>query len=274
MSRSTRANMKPQKRIASRIRLCFVGHAALRAAPVLVALVLVALVLVVPVRAGQEDASVVAGKDGLDTRLQIPWYDSDADALQPIPLPEPWPWWKVLGDWLRPLGRMSADPLYVLMWIVIIAVLLVVAWYVYRAIRERRRSESAERDAKIDKLVAADRVEALPFLRKRSHDDLLGQARRCYEQGDYGEAIIYLFSYELVELDRHALVRLAKGKTNRQYLREARRAKPLARMVERTMVAFEDVFFGRKHLDRDRFEACWHELGQFESLLLQTQQSP
>lgn len=236
------------------------------------------LVLAVPlptasVHGGQDDAAVVAGKDGLDSRMRIPWYDSDADALQPITLPEPWHW-DFPMDWLRSLGRWSADPLYVLMWAVIIAILLVVAWYVFRAIRERRRSESDMRAAKIDKLVAADRVEALPFLRKRSHDDLLGQARRCYEQGDYGEAIIYLFSHELVELDRHALVRLAKGKTNRQYLREARRAGPLARMVERTMVAFEDVFFGRKSLDRAGFEACWNELGQFESLLVQTQQSP
>ena len=32
--------------------------------------------------------------------------------------------------------------------------------------------------------------------------------------------MIYLFSHQLVQLDRHQIIRLAKGKTNRQYLRE------------------------------------------------------
>ena len=93
------------------------------------------------------------------------------------------------------------------------------------------------------------------------------QARTHYEQGNYSEAIIYLFSYELVELDRSALIRLAKGKTNRQYLREAAATRSMKPLLERTMVTFEDVFFGRRTLDRSGFEACWKQLDEFQSLL-------
>ena len=122
-----------------------------------------------------------------------------------------------------------------------------------------------------DPLVAADRIEALPFLRQRAQTDLLGQARLHYEQGNYGEAIIYLFSHELVELDRANLIRLAQGKTNRQYLREARTHEPLRAILEHTMVTFEGVFFGRQPLDRAGFESCWRQLAEFDALVAQVQ---
>ena len=50
--------------------------------------------------------------------------------------------------------------------------------------------------------------------------DLLAEARRHYQAGNYGAAIVYLFSFQLVQLDQRQIIRLAKGKTNRQYLRE------------------------------------------------------
>ena len=112
-----------------------------------------------------------------------------------------------------------------------------------------------------------DHVEALPFMRQRSLDDLLGQARQHYLAANYDEAIIYLFSYQLVELDRRNLIRLAVGKTNRQYLRELRGRGTLAGLVEHTMVAFEDVYFGGHRLTRQRFESAWDRLPEFESLV-------
>jgi hypothetical protein len=230
------------------------------------------LVLVVSSAAGaaEGDPSVTSGGEVLQARVQIPWYDADADALQPVTLQEPWrlDW---LLDWLGALGWL-AEPLTIAGIIVVVVVLLILGWYVFRTFRQR--GGSTARVAKLDSLVATDRVEALPFLRQRSHHDLLGQARRHYEAGNYSEAIIYLFSHELVELDRCSLVRLAKGKTNRQYLREAKHAAPLAGLLERTMVTFEEAFFGQKTLDRAGFEVCWNQLGHFENLLVQSRQSP
>jgi hypothetical protein len=112
------------------------------------------------------------------------------------------------------------------------------------------------------------RVEALPFEINRGTGDLLGEVRRLYEQGNFGQASVYLFSYQLLELDRHHLIRLAKGKTNRQYLRElAKRRGELNCYVEPTMVACEDVFFGNHPLTRARFESCWNRLNDFSRSL-------
>jgi hypothetical protein len=210
-----------------------------------------------------ENRFVQSGGEVLRERMQIPWYDAEADALRPITLRTPWDPAMSL-DWL-------SRPLHMVLIALGAALLLAVLWIALRALRERERGKRSHRPADAETLIDADRIEALPFLRERSQHDLLGQARRHYEQGNYSEAVIYLFSHQLVELDRTALVRLAKGKTNRQYLREVRRVRPLAQLLERTMFTFEDVFFGRRSLDRAGFEACWSQLGQFESLVAQVQ---
>ena len=118
-----------------------------------------------------------------------------------------------------------------------------------------------------DKKAEIDRVEQLPFVVRRPGGDLLSEARALYEQGRYGEAMVYLYSYELVQLDRHQHIHLAKGKTNRQYLREIRSAPTLRSVLHRSMIAFEDFFFGRHDLDRLRFEECWQRLDEFHGAL-------
>ena len=115
----------------------------------------------------------------------------------------------------------------------------------------------------------AQRIEALPFPVARANLSLLDQARNFYQAGNYAAAMIYLFSHQLVQLDRRQIIRLAKGKTNRQYLREVGQAEVLRQLVGQTLVAFEDVFFGHHDIDRQRFEACWSRLPEFESLLAQ-----
>jgi hypothetical protein len=109
------------------------------------------------------------------------------------------------------------------------------------------------------------RIEALPEpVRERTR--LLDAARRHYQNGNYDEAIIYLFSHQLVCLDKNYLIRLTRGKTNRQYLRELGPRDTIRRILADTIVAFEDVFFGGRSIGQERFERCWNRLGEFESL--------
>jgi hypothetical protein len=181
--------------------------------------------------------------------------------LRPVTLSEPWE--PDLG-WL-------AQPIR---WLTYIAAALIVALLVCLLVylwRHREHATKKTESVPADPLLVADRVEALPFLRERSRGDLLAQARLHYEQGNYSEAIVYLFSYQLLELDRSSLIRLAKGKTNRQYLREAFRVRSLGAVLERTMVTFEDVFFGRRALDRTGFEACWNQLSEFTNTIATNQ---
>ncbi len=200
---------------------------------------------------------VASGRKALETQTRLPWYDPVTDAVQPIDLPRED---RSSGNlsWLTWLGMISLGLLLGLL-----------AYMILRAVVNHAGGRPQLAKVKVERILDADQVEALPFMADRSHDDLLGEAKRHYQSGNFSEAIIYLFSYELVELDKSSLIHLSKGKTNRQYLREVSRAQQLRRLVESTMVTFEDVFFGRRPLDRRGFEACWNRLSEFETLVSQ-----
>jgi hypothetical protein len=225
----------------------------------------VILLLQLPLCMADPEQAVDAGQRALDQSWwrAYPWYNPQTDGLRRVDVVEPWS-----CNPLADLGfGISGGLLRWLGW-AILALLLAVAVYVLvRAYRDREarlahggRAEPPGGDGD------ADRIEALPFPVGRGRRDLLGQSRRSYQQGDYSQAIIYLFSFQLVELDKQQIIRLTKGKTNRQYLREVGPRSSLRRLVEQTMVAFEDVFFGNHALDRARFESCWARLSEFESL--------
>ena len=212
------------------------------------------------------DAAVSSGRKALSPWGGYPWYDSSADGLRPVDLSEPW-WanlqWPNLNlglgtGWLRPLG-----------WTVLIVLLAFLAYLMVRWYRKRLAAmEGSDAAGDFEDLQAEGRRgEALPLPAARYQGDFLDEARRLYAAGRYAEAILYLFGYQLVQLDKHRRIFLTKGKTNRQYLREIGQAGPLQRLVEMTMVAFEDVFFGHRTIDRARFESCWLRLAEFEAMV-------
>jgi hypothetical protein len=208
------------------------------------------------------------GRQAFRSAPPFPWYDSSSDTLRPIRLPaEPGP---ATSPGTAGGGGRAAGPgraLNVLAWSVLLVALGLLVLLLVRAYRERERRAVPPGGARRAETDAADhlRLEELPYLARRAQRDLLGQAQRCYQAGDYGEAIVYLFSYQLVELDRRGLLRLDKGKTNRQYVRELRHHRTLAELLTQTMVGFEAVYFGNHGLDRAGFEACWHRLGEFQA---------
>jgi hypothetical protein len=218
------------------------------------------------------EQAVEAGRDALNrgwlSRLHN-WYDEDTDGVRRIDfeIPKPpsnwnWKWGNVDFSWLGYLFNASGWMLLGL-FILGLVTLLVLAYL------RRERSEALPIDAEgiDDETSDVDRVEALPFRMARQTLDPLSEARRAYEGGAFDEAIVYLFSYQLIELDRQQIIRLARGKTNRQCVNEIGPRRALKRLVETTMVAFEDVFFGGHPLSRARFEACWLELDTFQRLV-------
>ena len=215
------------------------------------------------VLAADAEQSIVDGRKALEGRMHYPWYDSAKDELQPITLPTVSRWWR----WL-PNMRLLGEPLRILAWTLIAVLFFALLYLIVRAIVEHQAGSRQEK-SDFEQVLDADHVEALPFMAERPRHDLLGQARWHYEQDNFSEAIIYLFSYELVRLDKSAFIHLTRGKTNRQYLRELARVQPLRKLLERTMIGFEDVFFGSRTLDRQRFEACWNQLDEFETLVSQ-----
>ncbi len=252
-------------------------------------------------RAAESDP-VVTGRDSLRSPERFPWYDADKDDIRPILLPREQPdntekRPEKSSDERQSSGKgagsggsgggggqerdessssspslpaTTAAPLITwLAWVLIAVILCALAFSLIRAYLDREAKEARDADSSDDDDEAREEAaEAeLPAKIAKPKSGLLEEARRQYEAGNYDLAIIYLYSYELLTLDRRQLLRLAKGKTNREYVRELADRPELQEIVANCLAPFEDVFFGAHPLSRERFEACWNEVGRFNSLV-------
>jgi hypothetical protein len=206
--------------------------------------------------AADADDAVSSGASALNSWWNYPWYDSQSDDIRRIDLktksPQPPPRQSSGGNYG---GTWDLEWLGWLLIILLAATVLFIALRVFLN-RDRRASGAAKPDL-VGRTATVDRLEELPFELELPADDLLTAARRAADQGNFDKAIILLYSHQLLELDRRDAIRLTKGKTNRQYLRELGRGGGAAALLSTSMVAFEDVFFGGHSLTKDRFEVCW-----------------
>ncbi len=226
---------------------------------------------------------VESTKDALSSGSRFPWYDRQNDSARRLNIVPRVPPDERGAKWssvpIQPKPTSSSNSLRMprfnlvggtLQWLGITALIVllgIIAYLIATSFLKDEVSTSTSDRKVVEVRRDADRVEALPFKVRAATTDFLAEARRLYDAGQYSEAIIYLFSYQLVELDRNHVIRLSKGKTNRQYLREARPRPLLAGVLEKTMIAFEDAFFGNKSLSRDTFEQSWTRLNDFRQEL-------
>jgi len=230
--------------------------------------------------AQEEDAAKESLQDS-----SFPWYDKESDSIRKLtlspkstddyappdrnrsmirirpPLPTvtantPGSGWGGLGPFFNWLG---------------IALLVAVCAALIWLIASRFLGQEV-RESKVTKVVQAvrkaDQVEKLPLnlLITEPGGDFLTMARKFMQSNEFSKAIVYLYAHELLSLDEQHLIRLAKGKTNRQYLRELRPQPSLQQLVEATVLLFEDAFFGKKSISEGQFMVCWNQLSQFEAL--------
>jgi hypothetical protein len=227
------------------------------------------------------DAAVERGREALQGRTRFPWYDAERDALRRIDVQPPadtaenrrsnWQADASLPDATGPSFGTDWSGLWAvieaLIWLGLLGLLIWLIYFLARSYLRQHSPPEAEEAAAEDVRSQADLIETLPFDVQRPQSDLLAEARRLYELGAYAQAILYLFSYQLIRLDRGQHIRLARGKTNRQYLRELQPRPDLRGILERTMLVFEEVFFGHYPLDRAGFERCWERLDEFHQRL-------
>jgi hypothetical protein len=208
---------------------------------------------------------VESARDGL-ARGKFNWYDTVKDDLKRIEVKPPVNPTQNTGN--PNVGAAAASGLQMLAWVFVAAVLAIVAWFLIQAFL-RLETGGKDNTAAQGTVVEVDRTEALPIPIERNISDLLAAARKAYDAGDYRQAIVYLYSHQLVELDKHHVIHLTKGKTNGQYLREVIRAgrKALAGVLGVTQDLFEQAFFGNRALAPEQFEPCWASLPEFDRML-------
>ena len=217
------------------------------------------------------DAAIEAGKDSFASEANAPWYDAPTDSVDPLKLEPP----QNSQQQNQSSNSQQTDLswLYqlvqILGWTMLGVVVALIIFLMIRANTQGNALELAE-EATAQQPIDPDRVEELPFTLAKPQGDLYSTAEQYYRNGDFANAIVYLYSHMLLELDHAQVIRLSRGKTNRQYLRETKRGSAAGLILEQTIIAFEDVFFGHHELTLERFEICWSAVPEFKSLLHQS----
>jgi hypothetical protein len=238
---------------------------------------------------GQDDA-IEEGQQALESLGSTPWYDSSSDGYRiPTSLQDDEAagrkskWLGKKQQWNFPQGNTGVSLSWwgwflsifspVFFYGVFPALIIVVLLIALQSVLPESYRFIGRPSKKSDKnTIDAERISDLPFSVDMQQTDPLAEVRRCLEKGDFERAIIYLFAYQLLQLDSHKAIILQRGKTNRVYLRELRQRPDLRRIVENTMLAFEQVFFGRYRLSQERFMENWNRLDDFHMLLKQSSQ--
>ncbi len=211
----------------------------------------------------------------------IPWYNPETDTIRPVevtPLRDDahrhssWTTTptrrkkKTLQfSWLRMFWEIMQWVMRAVMVLLLLGLLALLVRTVLRM--ERTSNGDTVNEEGPTAISRFDRLENLPVAVDKIDGNLLDLARRHREAGDYGQAVVYLFAHMLIEMDNHHVIRLMRGKTNRQYMTEIGWQSPLCRLLRPTMIAFEDSFFGQHEISRARLDACWNTLEGFHGQL-------
>ena len=169
----------------------------------------------------------------------MPWTDQDSGELTPLGFGErpaaltrdrssipkapkrnatAWNWnwnWRWLSGGFGLFGSFGPAIVYGLLFLGIALLLALIIWVF---LNSRVEIASGNDDFSRPDRSLAESIRHLPFEMDVTQGDFRQQAQTAYQAGDFRKALIFLFSHVLVTLDQEKLVRLKKGKTNRQYL--------------------------------------------------------
>ncbi len=177
--------------------------------------------------------------------------------------------WRTVGDFFSWIFRGWQ----ILLLISLITFLVIVAFIIFRnGFRFQVLMNKSNEKSSLEKEKA--KLLDLPFEVEQSLVGLRAQAERYRAAGDYSKAIIYLFSYALVEMDGARCIHLERGKTNRVYLRELRDHDLLRGFTYQLVQAFEYAFFGKHELSQEAFERIWQQVHSFDSHLKELAAKP
>jgi Domain of unknown function (DUF4129) len=207
-----------------------------------------------------------------------PWYDGEKDQVRAM-LPNPSSWSSWLGrkidaffDWLgglfgpreaRSSGAVSRTGglLPTLLFLVAGGLLLVLLWRLWRlyepAPAAQDRNASVGEAARIAGLLPSASLEGV---------DPWAEALRHRAAGDGAAAVIWLFLYQLLALERTGRIRLSSGKTARHYVSMIDDT-VLADGLRATLGVFEQVYYGHRVPDPAAMESVWSRAEVFRHRL-------
>jgi hypothetical protein len=195
-----------------------------------------------------------------------PWYDSRSDEVTPLVTGQP-TWAQGLGDrlksffeWLGQLwGRLPRGPRVGLggsvptfLFMVFGAALLVLLWRLWR-LYEPRPSGADDAAAHVGSVARLAGLSPGAF---PEDADPWAEAIRRRAAGDAAGAVIWLFLDQLLALRRLGLIRLAPGRTARQYVLAVDDSQ-LQDSLRATLALFEEVYYGHRNPPPEVVESIW-----------------
>lgn len=242
-------------------------YAGLGSRGTIVAVLLVAAVAGVPPSTAVAAPAVAAATATSDelvrdavVKQRFPWYDAAADRYRPMirvePETPPLPRWAPDPGMLGEVTRLVMIALLVAavggaIWLVVRHGL---GWSTPDAVRPHTRAA----------ILGAEAIEALPDAVRRHDGDLLGEAARLADAGDFAAAMVLFHGWQLVQLHGRGVIELARGKTNGRYAAEVAASAPaVGGLFRRSCRLFEDALFGRLPVAGAAFGEIWRRRGEF-----------
>jgi hypothetical protein len=207
------------------------------------------------VSAGAEDSARAALRE-----QPPPWYDSERDGWRRIEVRAP--------DEAKPPEPANGDRGWRIGgffgWLMLGLVIAATAWLVWQLVRNLAPREGGLELAHAPKAAtrAAADLSALPFAAAEGRQDPERALAEAVQRGDWKRAVAWSFVLHLVALDQAGVIRLAKGVTNRRYLRtvtawaEAGGGRaPAPAALAATIAVFERVWFGQQPAGQEQVRA-------------------
>lgn len=195
-----------------------------------------------------------------------PWFDPDQDDVRPVPIRNKPPHAKhrfSSWSWTEQPARNATPAQWpdwigtALTWLLGAALVALVVAIIYWIVRYLRQRQAPLPDAGPGEEWGEEKIQELPFELASRPSDFMAAAREAFESGQWRQAVILMYSEQLMHLDRFEWIRLAKGKSNRQYLREIRSFPELRQLLRESVWLFEDVYFGDHEPTPDEARTMW-----------------
>lgn len=189
-------------------------------------------------------AGVLAGAESVGDALgRVPWYDAGTDDWKRVVPRE-----RTQHEEMDGFGDVSlfAFAMYALI-IAALALLLALIW--------KLRTPAAPTPAQRRHATVQAGMAELPFPLDVGDGDPESGFRAACAAGDWRQAVIWLYAWQLLLLDGAGRLRLMAGKTNRTYLAEIAGERTLAEALGSTVAVFERAYFGREAVDGPQVQA-------------------